>query len=111
MKFTLEQIRTSAMRLDSRYDFGQYVMRGPQENVMELESWLSFSSVAAKLHHEGYVMVPPKEYAEALGIRVAEVVDQIEKEGTLFALFHATHDDNFILVPLPEREESAPPAE
>jgi len=109
--FTLEEIRNSAMRVDSRFDLGDYVMRGPKENIMELDSWLAWSSVAAKLHHEGYTMVPPREYAASYGITEQAILDRIEKDGSLFALMHETHDATFLLVPMAERDETAPPAE
>jgi hypothetical protein len=99
--FTLEEIRESAVRIVIRLALGDYVLRGPRDNILELESRVAWATVASELHSEGYGMVSPEAYATTCGEPPASVTKMIEPDGSLFALVYRVD----ALVPLPEREE------
>ncbi|HEY6871559.1 MAG TPA: hypothetical protein VI298_02405 [Geobacteraceae bacterium] len=101
----LEEIRESAIRIVTRLALGEYVLRGPHDNILELESRVAWATVATELHNEGYVMVPIEGYATICGLQPAAVSDMIETDGSLFALVHAAAGGEGALVPLPNREE------
>lgn len=104
MPLVMEKIRETADRAAVRMELGGFVMRGPGNNIMELESETAWLTVAGQLHHEGYQMVPPEEYAESYHLSVDQVTERIETDGTLFALFYESHDETRVLVPLDERK-------
>jgi hypothetical protein len=97
----LEEIRASAIRIITRLGLGDYVLRGPRDNILELESRVAWATVASELHGEGYGMVSVEAYATVCGEPPASVDDMIETDGSLFALVYG---DN-VQVPLPDREE------
>lgn len=97
----LEEIRGSAIRIAIRLALGEYSLRGPQKNVMEMESRVAWATVAAELEREGYALISPEEYATANNQDPAAVTSMIEQDGSLFALVYATET----VVPLAEREE------
>ena len=99
--FKLEEIRESAIRIVIRLALGDYVLRGPRDNILELESRVALATVATELHSEGYGMVSLEAYATTCGEPPAAVTDMIELDGSLFALVYGAD----ALVPLPEREE------
>ena len=101
----LEEIRDSAIRIAIRLALGEYFLRGPQENVMELESRVAWATVAAELEKEGYALISPEAYATANNLTPAAVTSMIEQDGSLFALVYATGDETFTAVPLADREE------
>ncbi len=101
----LEEIRDSAIRIAIRLALGEYILRGPRENVMELESLVAWATVAAELEKEGYVLVSPEAYATANNLAPAAVTVMIEQDGSLFAVVYATGDETFTAVPSADREE------
>jgi hypothetical protein len=102
----LEEIRDSATRIAIRLALGEYFLRGPQENVLELESRVAWATVAAELEKEGYVLISPEAYATVNNLAPAAVTCMIEQDGSLFALVYATGDETFTTaVPLPDRED------
>ena len=98
---TLEEIRDSAIRIVTRLALGDYVLRGPRDNILELESRVAWATVATELHSEGYGMVSPEAYATICGEPPAFVIGMVELNGSLFALVYGADT----LVPVPEREE------
>ncbi len=98
---TLEDIRASAIRIVIRLALGDYALRGPRENILELESRVAWSTVVTELHREGYGMVSLAAYATMYGEPPASVTEMIELDGSLFALVYGAN----VLVSLPEREE------
>lgn len=101
---TLKEIRDSATRIAIRLALGELLVRGPHNNVLELESRVAWATVANELQNEGYIMVTPNEYAEAYALAPAAVSGMIEQDGSLFALVYASAGEKFTLVPLTERE-------
>ena len=101
----LEEIRDSAIRIAIRLALGEYFLRGPQENIMELESRVAWATVATELEKEGYALISPEAYATANNLDPAAVTSMIEQDGSLFALVYAMGDQTFTAVPLPDREE------
>jgi hypothetical protein len=49
----LEEIRDSAIRIAIRLALGEYLLRGPQENVMELESRVAWATVVGEAGGSG----------------------------------------------------------
>ncbi|MBJ6725279.1 hypothetical protein [Geomesophilobacter sediminis] len=105
MTVELNVLRDLADRVAIRLELGEFVMKGPRENIMEVESRVAWSAVAGQLHHEGYPLVPPEEYAEIYGLTPEQVMHRVEEEGTLFALYFEGHDETFVLVPLENRDD------
>lgn len=103
----LEEIRDSAIRIAIRLALGEYLLRGPQNNVLELESRVAWATVAAELQNEGYILITPEEYAKAYGLAPADVTDRIERDGSLFALVFAAVGETLTVVPAAGREERA----
>ena len=103
--FTLEEIRKSAIRIVTRLALGDYVVRGPRNNILEVESRVAWATVASELHNEGYVMVPIEAYATICRLTPEAVSDMIETDGSLFALVYPPAGGACELVPVPEREE------
>ncbi len=101
----LEEIRESALRIVSRLALGDYVLRGPRNNILELESRVSWATVATELHKEGYAMVSLEAYATICGETPAAVDDMVETDGSLFALVYPPAGGGCTVVPLPDREE------
>jgi hypothetical protein len=101
----LEEIRKSAIRIAIRLGLGEFLVRGPQNNVLELESRVAWATVTAELMNEGYILIAPEEYAKAYGLAPDEVINRIEKEGSLFALIYEGAGATLTAVPLPVREE------
>jgi hypothetical protein len=97
----LEEIRASAIRIVVRLALGEYILRGPRDNILELESRVAWATVATELYNEGYGMVSVEAYATVCGEPPAAVDDMIETDGSLFALVYGAN----ALVPLPHREE------
>ncbi len=102
---TLEEIRESAIRIVIRLALGDYVLRGPRSNILELESRVAWATVASELHNEGYGMVSFEAYATTCGEPPASVTDMVESDGSLFALVYQGADEATALVSLPDREE------
>ena len=100
----LGEIRDSAIRIAIRLALGEYLVRGPHNNVMELESRVAWATVISGLQNEGYVLIAPEEYGTAYGLDAGEVIGRIEKDGTLFALVCATAKETLTAVPMAERE-------
>ncbi len=100
----LEEIGKSAIRIVIRLSLGDYVVRGPRNNILELESRVAWATVASELHNEGYVMVPIEAYATICSLTPEAVSEMVETDGSLFALVHQA-DEGCELVPLPDREE------
>ncbi|WP_298266475.1 hypothetical protein [Geobacter sp.] len=98
-----DDIRNSAVRIIIRLALGNYLLRGPGGNILELESRVAWATAVNELQNEGYLMVTPQEYAAASGLTEAEVVEQVEDEGSLFALFFPSEGEQGMVVPL-ERE-------
>ncbi len=98
---TLEEIRESAIRIVIRLALGDYALRGPRENILELESRGAWATVASELHSEGYHMVSLAAYATMSDEPPASVTEMIEADGSLFALVYGAN----ALVALPERDE------
>jgi hypothetical protein len=101
----LKEIRDSAIRIAIRLALGEYLLRGPQNNVLEPESRVAWATVVAELQNEGYIMVPPEEYAAVYGVAAADVIGMIEQEGSLFAIIYEAAGETLAVVPLAEREE------
>ena len=101
----LEEIRASAIRIVIRLALGEYALRGPRNNILELESRVAWATVAAELYNEGYTMMPLEEYASTCGQTPAAVNDCVETEGSMFALVYRAAGGADALVPLPQREE------
>lgn len=101
----IREIRDAAIRIAIRLALGEFFLRGPCNNVLELESRVAWATVATELGNEGYFMIVPEEYATVAGLSPATVHEMIEEEGSLFALVYATAGATFMLVPLAEREE------
>ena len=101
----LEEIRASAIRIVIRLALGDYVLRGPRENILELESRVAWATVATELHSEGYGMVSVEAYATVCGEPPAAVNECVETDGSLFALVYGAFGGAGTLVPLPHREE------
>jgi len=101
----LKEIRDSAIRIAIRLAIGEYLIRGPHDNVMELESRVAWATVIAELYHEGYVLIAPDEYAAAYGLASADVIDRIEKDGSLFALIYPAKGETLTVVPMADRQE------
>ena len=100
----IKEIRDSAIRIAIRLDLGEYLIGGPHDNVLELESRVAWATVVTELQNEGYIIVPPEEYATVYGLTPADVIGRIEQEGSLFALVYAPAGETFMAVPLAERE-------
>jgi hypothetical protein len=100
-----EEIKDLAIRIATRLALGEYLIRGPLDNILELESRVAWATVAVELQKEGYTMVAPEEYAAFYDLSPATVSDRIETYGSLFALTYATAGETCTLVPLGEREE------
>ena len=100
----IDEIRNSTVRIVIRLALGNYLLRGPGDNIVELESRVAWATTVNELQNEGYVMVTPQEYAAACGLTEAEVVEQVEDEGSLFGLFYPSEGEQGMVVPL-EREE------
>ena len=100
----LEEIRDSAIRIAIRLDLGDFQVRGPQKNILELESRVAWATVSMELHKEGYLMIAPEEYATAYDLEPEEVSDRIEKIGSLFAVIYTAVGESYTVVPEPERE-------
>ena len=101
----LEEIKDSAIRIAIRLDLGDFQVKGPQKNILELESRVAWATVSMELQKEGYLMIAPEEYATTYDLDAAEVGDRIEKIGSLFAVIYAGVGETYTLVPEPEREE------
>lgn len=101
----LEEIRDLAIRIAIRLALGEYLLRGPQENILELESRVAWATVAAELEKEGYILISPEAYATANNLAPAAVTGMIEQDGSLFALVYLAGDETFMAVPMPDREE------
>lgn len=101
----LNEIKDSAIRIAIRLALGEFLIRGPQNNVLEMESRVAWATVTAELQNEGYFMIAPEEYATAYGLAPGDVVDRIEQDGSLFALIYTSGGETFTVVPLAEREE------
>lgn len=101
----LKEIRDSAIRIAIRLDLGKYQERGPHNNVLELESRVAWATVVSELQNEGYIIVPPEEYAAVCGLTQEDVIGMIEQDGSLFGLVYASAGETFMAVPLAEREE------
>lgn len=101
---TLKEIKASATRIAIRLALGEYLVRGPLDNVLELESRVAWATVVTELRNEGYIMVPTEEYAALYGLTPADVIGMIEQDGTLFALVYASAGETFTAVPLAVRE-------
>ncbi len=101
----LEEIKDSAIRIAIRLALGEYFLRGPQENVMELESRVAWATVIAELEKEGYALVSPEAYATTNNLAPSAVADMIEQDGILFALVYVAGDEMFTAVPLTDREK------
>lgn len=106
MSANLDEIKDLATRTVIRLELGLFVVKGPTQNVMEVESRVAFETVAGQLHHEGYQMVTPELYAAFYRLGIEKVLDRIQGLGDLFALEYGTHDDTLTLVPLKERGEA-----
>ena len=104
----LEEIKDSAIRIAIRLALGEYILRGPQENVMELESRVAWATVIAELEKEGYALVSPEAYATDNNLAPSAVADMIEQDGILFALVYVAGDETFTAVPLADREKREP---
>ena len=102
--YDLEEIRDAASAIAIRLKIGEFLIRGERSNVMELESRVSWETVVAQLHNEGFVMVHPEEYAQRYGLSADTVLKRVE-EGSMFALTHSQHEEMLMVVPLDEREE------
>lgn len=103
-RVTVKAIRDSAVRIAIRLDLGEFQIRGPLDNVLEMESRVAWATVATELQNEGYGMVQPEEYAATYGVALAEVMAMIEQNGLLFALRYRTKEEDQLLVPLAEHE-------
>jgi len=101
----LTEIRDSAIRIAIRLAIGDYLIKGPHDNIMELESRVAWATVSAELYQEGYVLITPEEYATAYDLTLAEVIDRIENKGILFALIYAGRSETLTVIPLAEREQ------
>ena len=101
---SMKQIRSSAIRIVIRLALGEYLITGPSDNIMELESRVAWATVASELHNEGYYMVTPEEYGAAKGLDPATVGAMIRQDGALFAIAYGAA----VLVPLEEREVLGP---
>ena len=104
-KVQLEEIRDSAVCIAIRLDLGDFLVRGPQKNVLELESRVAWATVGMELYKEGYLMVPPEEYAATYGLDPAEVLHRIETQGILFAVVYKAEGETLTAVPQDAREE------
>jgi len=100
----LEEIRDSAVRIAIRLALGDFQIKGPQNNVLELESRVAWATVATELGNEGYLLISLEEYAAAAGKSPATVSGMVERDGTLFALLYGAGGETCMLVPLAERE-------
>jgi hypothetical protein len=101
----LEEIRDLAIRIAIRLALGEYVLRGPQENIMELESRVAWATVIAELEKEGYLLISSEGYSTVNNMAPEAVACMIDQDGSLFALVYAKGDETFTAVPLAEREE------
>lgn len=101
----LGEIRDSAIRIAIRLALGEFHLRGPQNNILELESRVAWATVTAELQKEGYIMIGPEEYTTAYGLAPGDVTDKMEQDGSLFALSYTSMSETFTVVPLAEREE------
>lgn len=97
----VKRICGSAIRIAIRLALGEYLITGPRDNIMELESRVAWATIASELRNEGYGMVAPEEYGAALELTPAAVEVIIRQDGTLFALAYGAD----LLVPLEGREE------
>ena len=100
----VREIVDSAIRIATRLALGEFIVRGPGNNVLELESRVAWATVATELHKEAFTMVPPGEFAAVSGLTLAAVSEMSEKDGTLFALVYESAGKSFMLVPLAKRE-------
>jgi hypothetical protein len=94
----LQQIRGLAVRVAIRLALGEFVIRGPRDNVLELESRVAWATVASELGNEGYEMMVPAEYAAILGVCESDIREAVERNGSLFALTYGTKEETFMLV-------------
>lgn len=100
----LDEIRDSAIRIAIRLALGEFTLKGPRDNILELESRVAWATVTVELDKEGYFMVEPGEYAATCGIDEADVVDLVETDGDLFALTYQSGGHTSTVVPLSEHE-------
>ena len=100
----LKEIRDSAIRIAIRLAIGEYLIRGPHDNVMVMESRVAWATVSSELYNEGYVLITPEEYATVYGLASADIVDRIENDGRLFALVYAAKSETLIVVPMDDRQ-------
>lgn len=101
---TLKEIKDSATRIAIRLALGEYLVRGPRDNVLELESRVAWATVVTELQNEGYIMVPTEEYAALYGLNPADVIGMIEQDGSLFALVYSSAGETCRAIPLAERK-------
>jgi hypothetical protein len=101
-KVPAERIRRTAELILIRLELGHYLVEGPANNVLEVESLAAWSAVVNDLINEGYEMVPPAEYGSACDLTDAEVNDMIWRDGSLFALIYSPGAHTRCAVPLAE---------
>jgi len=94
----------SAIRIAIRLALGEFILRGPHNNVLEVESRVAWATVVTELGKEGYAMVLPGEYAAEYALTPEAVSAMIERDGSLFALVCTSAGNTFLAVPLAERE-------
>jgi hypothetical protein len=92
------EIRNLAVRIAIRLALGEFVVRGPNDNILELESRVAWATVASELGNEGYEMMAPAEYAAILGVCESDIREAVEREGRLFALVYGAKEESFMLV-------------
>jgi len=97
-------VADSAIRIATRLALGEYVLRGPYGNILEVESRVAWATVITELEKEGYALVPPLEYSLEYGLAPEVVSAMIEVEGSLFAVSWTSSGISQLAVPLAERE-------
>lgn len=100
----LDRVRREAVCIIIRAGLGVYDLRGPAENILEPESRVAWATVINDLGLEGYRLVTPEEYVAKTGMETGDIIDGINRKGSLFAL---TYGD-LIVIPLPYKEKILP---
>jgi len=93
----------SAIRIAIRLALGEFLLRGPNKNILEVESRVAWATVVTELEKEGYAMVLPGEYAKEYVLDPDAVTVMIERDGSLFALACTSAGIPYLAVPLAER--------
>ncbi len=106
-KVPAARIRRAAELILIRLELGHYMVAGPADNVLEVESLAAWSAVVNELFREGYEMVDPAEYGSACELTEAEVNGMIWREGSLFALVYSPGAHTRCAVPLAEHATDA----